>query len=138
MPTMDGNDPVDSRQANASTREVTDRMQALKNAKQLICISHIKSSAIVTHVKCSLFYMVFLTELDDRLFLFGCEFPGIAQQIFQYDMHKMWISFHHQIWHDRKCDSSIRLAFLQGLYNFFSHFAQVDEPRLYSRARDAG
>ncbi len=62
---MSINDPLDSRQPNPSSREIADRVQALKSAKQLIGISHVKSAPIVPNKKYAAFVVILSAKFND-------------------------------------------------------------------------
>jgi hypothetical protein len=49
---MDGNDPLDGCQADTGSWKLANGMQALKDTKQFVGISHIKADAVVAYVKC--------------------------------------------------------------------------------------
>src|SRR5512142_1256719 len=115
---MDGNDPLPACQTDTSSRKLADRMQTLKNAEQLIGISHIETDPIVAYIKRPLLDVRFLSEFDLCPVLFGGELPGIAQQVLQDNAQEVWIAFHHQVGSDRECDLPVGLTLLQGLRDF--------------------
>src|SRR5690349_12017663 len=136
-PAVDGNDPLYRGKTNTGARELADRMQPLKDPEELVCIRHVEPDTVITYIERPLLHMVFLTEFDFRLLLFGCEFPGVAQQILQHDVYQMRVCLHHEIRGQRESNLPIWLGFLQPLHNFLDHFAQINEFGLHGCPGDA-
>jgi len=50
---MPMDDPLDRRQPDSRAFKLAFRMQALKGAKQLVLVGHVKARAVVTNEKCA-------------------------------------------------------------------------------------
>jgi aspartate carbamoyltransferase regulatory subunit len=61
-------------------------VQPLKSSKELVDVGHIKTGAVITHVKGGLALRQFkATKLNLGVYLFGSELPSVVEQVFEGD-----------------------------------------------------
>src|SRR5436190_24150747 len=78
--------PVDNAlrcgKANTCAWKFRHSVETLEGAEQLTCISHVEAGAIVTDkINCFIIF-TFRSKFDLGPFLFGCELPGVVQEVF--------------------------------------------------------
>ena len=83
--------PLDDGQARAGPFEVLGAMQALKNAKQLVDILHVKSASIILNKKDKLAGLRVAADLDSRRGLFAGELDGVGQKVGKDVAEQRWV-----------------------------------------------
>src|SRR5579883_1146438 len=78
------NDPLNDRQAKTGSFEFIDGVQALKNAKQFVDVTHVEPHAIIPNKEHVLIAASAKADFDNGGIFSSSEFQGVRKQIDKY------------------------------------------------------
>jgi hypothetical protein len=84
-------DPLNRRQSHPRSREVVRVMEALEGAEEPLGVGRVESSAVVSDEIGKVPVAMRLPKLNTSGFTLGGEFPGVPDQVFKCNSHKMGI-----------------------------------------------
>src|SRR5258708_39898255 len=114
-PTVPVDDALHRRQSHARSLELVGRVQALKGREKLVRMRHVEAGAVVADVVAVFCAALHLPDLDVGGGALAGEFPGVREQVLEYDLHEREVRIRANLVIDRPFDTPRWFALLEVL-----------------------
>src|SRR5262245_24542822 len=136
--TVAENNTGDCRQTNAGALKLGCLMQALERHEKFFGSLHIEARSVVSHAKDSFIRDSLQNKTDSGIRLFGCELPGVAQQVFQGNLDKTFVAVCSQPVGDFDDDLACGISHAEVRNDGRGHLREIDLFRAKLDAVDSG